>query len=229
MVNLNFRGFIWTGWFILIPGIIMAQDNWYITINAGQHIQWNNSEETEVAADQYKRIFNPSGHPDFHPDYYSVLKKLLDEWHSHNTDSITAEISNDPYFWPDTTRRIDYTVFAFNKKYVNVLIYSRYGFSRWHNHLVVLKNLIIPRDPYIYKWLKLREYDRRYCSTFRKIKYGTSMHETERILGTEYIEYPGQSLQLRNIYYKKFNRSFCIQDEIVKTIEKGKPAWLNQK
>jgi len=205
----------------------MAQNSWYKTVNIGQHFNLNYVEEETVPEEQILNFFTGEKDHIFHPDFMAELEEAAGKWEIIGEGNIPPDFRNDPFYVPEKEVKIEYSVAKFSGSKVNLLVFFRFGSSRWHSYNGLLKNLILPRTAFIDSLLNMEHYDNLYKKRFRGIGHGISASEMETELGRDYFEYLGQSLQLRNIYYGKHNLEIYIQDVTVMYIKEGRPNWMD--
>ncbi len=204
-----------------------AQDKWYHLVNIGQHFSQNHIVEKEVEMQDVENYLQYNADNIFNVHFKTKLSRIMNEWIKDDTITPARDFQNDPYFKLITDRKLEYTIAGFTDDKVNIYFYFTFGSSRWHHYNALLENLILPRNEMVDSILNMKYYDDLYKTEYKGIKHGSSIMIVEQILGDDYYEYLGQSMQLRNIYFKNYNTEFCIQDGIVKYISSGIPSWMD--
>ncbi len=203
----------------------MAEQKWYKPVNLGCHYL-NFIAEENISSEDVARYFHSKGDHILTPMFEQELNSLVEEWRKHDDGSISPEFQNDPYFIPNNEYLVEYAIGGFSEDSVNVMFFFRYGASRWHHYNALLKNLIIPRSSVVDSIFNMIYYDDLYTTSYKGIGYGSSESNMETALGTGYYEYIGQSIQLKNVFYKQENMEICLQDGIVKYVKEGRPSWM---
>ena len=178
-----------------------AQEKWYKPINIGQH-NLNFVAEKKVDPEEIRNYFQDDADNIYSELLDSELSKLMNEWEKDDAINPSRDFKNDPYFNLIKDRKLEYAIAGFSDKKVNVLFFFTYGFSRWHRYNAILENLILPRNEMVDSILNMKYFDDLYKTEYKEVRHGTTMVEAEEILGDDYYEYLGQSMQLRNIYYQ---------------------------
>jgi len=212
--------------FLIMLGCSNATaEDWYVLVDIGNHTMESAIKEKklgpEKALDQFrpsKNYFIPS------PDFKQVLISKID----------TIKLQNKGKYrqlniYLDSDNPISIEIKKFSKKHINIIVKFLVGGRRWHRYYEVLANYLIPRNVSMDKLTKLEEIEKKYTASYKGIKHGSRWLDLKKQLGEKFQEYPGQSLQYRQIYYPKHNLSVVIQDGIVMYLERLKPGWVGIK
>ncbi|MBN2018536.1 MAG: hypothetical protein JW794_10470 [Candidatus Cloacimonetes bacterium] len=203
----------------------MAQ-KWYRPVNIG-HVYLNFIAEKKLSEDDANANFVVCNNNIMSELFKGELQELTEEWKKNDKGSISPNFQNDPYFTPNRDYKIDYSIDAFSDDSINVKFFYEYGTSRWHHYNALLMNLIIPRNSRLDSIFNMEYYESLYKTVYNGIGHDSTGKQMEEELGTDYFEYFGQSLQLRNVYYEDQNLEICLQDGIVKFVKIGRPGWMD--
>ncbi len=204
---------------------VMAKDQWVKLIDIGEHIDFSEAKEETINKAQAVKIFQKNDL--LTKDALTEMKKIRDGLIKKNKKTFMEKNKKDNSFFLDTKYPISIEISRISKTKVNIYILFVYGHSRWHSFYMCIKNYIIKRDADIDEIFNLKELEENYFFSFKGIGHGTAFEYMEKKLGKNYYEYLGQSPQLRNIYYEKYNIEVVIQDFVVKKINKGRPGWMD--
>lgn len=227
--TLGIPGFlsIFIAW-IGLCGSAMAQDMTYQPVNTGQHIDANGVDVTDLihAGD----VFYPGkdGNVAIIPDLLRQLTDHRDRWiNSSREEYLTRNFASDPLFSVDQEFPVEVLVreFSANDGWVSVVF--SVGYSRWHHYYMLLKDYRINRSPEVDRMFGLDQLVKKYTLTYQDIGYGSSFQDLIHTLGLNFLEYPGQSIQLRTLYFPGADLEVILQDGMVKYLENGKPEWVN--
>ncbi len=201
------------------------EDKWYVPVNIGQHMDLNNIDEEILSKTQGRKMFQKETL--FTQPFLKQIEGVRDHWLEQNNEKYREKFNDHKVFQLDKAHAVTVDIHGFSKTNVRFYVSFIYGHSRWHHYSILLKVFLIERDDYIDGVFSLRELESQYSFTFNGVGHGTTRKELEEILGSDYLEYRGQSPQYRNIYYQQHDIEVVLQDDLVKYLCKGRPGWMD--
>ena len=215
----------------LISGLIntvMSQEKIYRPIDIGQHIDQNGVREETLSNVEDVFFLDKDNRSGITPDVYQTFIRLRDSWMEEHREEYLNNFAPDPAFHVDEEAPVDIIVKEFSPDKIRIFIVFTIGHSRWHHYYLLLKDYLIDRTDKVDQMFRLKQLEERYGATFNGLGHGASFHDLLRLVGLNYQEYIGQSLQFRTLYYPDQNLEVVLQDGIVKYLVEEKPAWVER-
>jgi len=206
----------------------MAQENLYRPVDIGQHIDQNGVVEERLPNVEHYFFLDKDTRSHFEAEFKQELKNQRDQWLEKNETDYLENFSKNKAFQRDQENSIGLFVREFSDKQVRINVTFIFGHSRWHHYEILLKDFIIDRNEQVDQMFRLKQLEEVYTTTHKGVGYGATLAEVLKGFGIKFYEYPGQSVQLRNIYFPEEDVEVVLQDEQVKYVQKGKPNWLGE-
>lgn len=140
--------------------------------------------------------------------------------------NLADQKQKDHFFHLDPEQLLSWRICEFSKSKVKVGVEFIVGHSRWHHYYKRLSEMVFSRNESIDKALGLPELEKQYGFSFKGVEHGTPVRDMQKLLGKKFKEYPGQSEQFRQLYYPDHDIEIVIQDQVVKYLRRGVPAWI---
>lgn len=210
--------------FMSQPGI--AEEKWYTPVDIGRHVDTCGVTEEKLSKTQVQEIFKKETF--FKQGAFKRYERAKRQWLEDHGQAYRTKFKTDITFQLDQSGHpLSADVYAFSRSKARIYVHFIYGYSRWHQHDIVLADYLAERDPYLDEVFHLHEMEKKYAYSFKGIAHGSPMEAVEKILGPHDDEYAGQSLQYRNLYYERYNLEIVLQDGSVKYMHKGRPDWMD--
>ncbi len=201
-----------------------AQEAWFVPVNIGQHTDTNNVEPVEVY-EHADSIFQQSTSK-LTPAIEQEVEAMRDKWMAQHHDTYKERFNEMPAFALDPVNAIEVEVAAFSNVRVTIDVKFTYGHSRWHHYAILLKRFEVWRNELVDELFQLEALWEQYSYFIEEVWHGVSAEKMMEQLGKDFVEYPGQSLQFRQVYYANHDVEITLQNNKVKYLTPGKPEWV---
>ncbi len=209
---------------LLISQRTHADEQWYTPVDIGQYLDTNAAPTAiELTETAFQTIMQADG--SLQEDALRKYRSLRDDWLATHGEEYIKKFDYNKAFLLDSS--LSGNLYQFSNLEAKFYITFTYGHSRWHHYYIALANFLVERTPYIDTVFNLPALEQRYSYSFEGLTHGTTIETMEKILGTDYQEYAGQSPQYRKIYYEQYDIEIIIQAQVVKFVQQGKPGWMD--
>ncbi|MBN1198218.1 MAG: WG repeat-containing protein [Bacteroidales bacterium] len=205
-----------------------SQDKVYTIADIGQHIDRAGVSEEILRNVEEIFFLDKDSRGKINDEANQLLLSQRDAWMEEHWNEYIEKLSFHPQFLADAEAPLDVLVQEFSNNTVRVSIVFSLGHSRWHQYSILLKDYSISRNETVDRIFRLKHLEEVYTATYKDIGNGSSFTDVLRTLGINYVEYAGQTPQYRNLFFPDHNLEVVLQDNQVKFIQQGRPAWADQ-